>query len=323
MQYTNGNTPSLLDFSPVRRLYILFLLAYKRNVSVESLTEPTKNYQFTHLTPRARLFIEKLIFRYSMEPHTTMLIDLLDGEFAPDTVQLKIDTDWRFLLMRAVLGRRIQDIETLTLFGYPLEIIYQQLNSEKQGSYFNYDDWDTYAFLHFYCNVNPDDGWKPEYSEPLAEYFSKSHILSQYYRPFIDLVSGAKSIITILAEQHYWDIYEVYLKKELYIIEGIAIEGALNAVNSGDVRKSHNYLKLAELASERKDRSPTVHYAIARSFKKMPVMLSRDSYFSKQLSGGKIKNPHLILAKDKRVNPTLEIKASKSNGENGNDEAEN
>jgi len=197
----------------------------------------------------------------------------------------------------------------------------KQLKNFNTDQAINKEAIDTRGFLHFHCNIDSACGWKPEYSEPLAEYFSRSDILSKYYRPFIDLVSGAKSITRILAEHNYWDLYEVYLSQELYIIEGIAIEKALNAVDQGEVKKSQNYLQLAGLASSHTGGVSGVFPAVIKTFKHMPTMLSRDRNSMKQLSEKKIKKPNLIPSAEEKLKPTRYLITAKSNGDNGSEKA--
>jgi len=321
MQPKNNSAPSLLDFSPVRRLYILFLLAYKKKVSVESFIEPTRASRFNSLTSGAKRFVEECILKYTSEPYCTMLKDLLDGEFAPDSVQVKVDIDLTLAKLRYFSWLVIQDMEMLTLLGFPLKIIFREFSIDREGRDLNFKSSDIYTYLHYHCNTNSDDGWRPEYIEPLAEYFSKSDILSKYYRPFIDLVSGAKSIITILVELGCWGIYEDYLKQNLYIIQGLAIEKALKSVDLGEVKKSHNYLQLAELASGYRARSLKVGYWIFNNFEHMPTMLSRDSNSAEQFSEKMIEKSDLILSNEEPLKPVQQLITANSNGDNGNGEA--
>ena len=323
MQITDNNTPSLLDFSPVRRLYILFLLAHRNKKSVDSLNEETRDYVYSSLTPSAKRFVEKSIIEFTSEPYSTMLRDILDGDFAPATVQLRRGIGSDYTMLRMFLNPIIQEMETLTLLGFPFEIVRREFDVAREGRDFNFRSWDVRGFLHFHCNLNSDDGWKPEYIEPLAEYFSKSDILSKYYRPFIDLVSGAKSIITILAELGCWGIYEDYLKQNLYIIEGIAIEKSLNSVDLGKVKKSLNYLQLAGLASSHRARSLRVRPTVFYKFEHLPTMLSRDRYLKKQLSDKKINNPALLFPAEETLKPERQLITAKSNGDKGNGVAHN
>ena len=323
MQHTNNNTPSLLDFSPVRRLYILFLLAHRNKKSVDSFNEETRDYVYSSLTPSAKRFVEECIMKYTSEPHSTMLRDLLDGEFAPDSVQVKVGIDSNFAMLQSLLWHIFRHMEMLTLLGFPVEVIFREFSPDGGGRNLRFKSSDAYTFLHYYCNTNSDDGWRHEYSELLAEYFSKSDILCEYYRPFIDLVSGTKSIITILAELGCWGIYENYLKQNLSIIEGIAIEKALKAVDLGEVKKSYNYLQLSALASGWRGRSFKMRYATIGNFENMPVMLSRDRNSAEELPEKKIEKDDLILAAEEPLKPAQKLITANSNSDNGNEEAHN
>ena len=319
MQPKNNSTPTLLDFSPVRKLYILFLLAHRKKVSVDSLNEETRDYVYSSLTPSAKRFVEKSIIEFTSEPYSTMLRDLLDGDFAPATVQVKEGIGSDYAMLRMFLNPVIQEMETLTLLGFPFEIVRREFDVDREGRGFNFRTWDVQGFLNFHCNLNSDDGWTHEYIEPLAEYFSKSDILSKYYRPFIDLVSGAKSIITILAELGCWGIHEYYLKQNLYIIEGIAIEKALKSVDLGEVKKSHNYLQLAGLASDYRARSLKVRSRVFYNFEHMPTMLSRDRNLAERYSENKKQD--LNHSAEEPLKPVQQLITANSNSDNGNGEA--
>jgi len=323
MQPINNNTPSLLDFSPVRRLYIFFLLAHRKKISVDSWEDDDTDYVFRSLTPSAKRFVGKSILEYTSEPHSSMLRDLLDGEFAPESIQLKFDGLSENIWALEILPHEIEQMEILTLLGFPPETIYQESKYTGYSSSDKDKEWDIFCYLHFHCNMDSDDGWKPQYNEPLAEYFSKSDILSKRYRPFIDLVSGNKSMIRILAENNFWDLYEVYLRQELYVIEGRAIEKALDAVNLGNVKKSQQYLQLAGIASSHGDRFGSDEPEVIGTFRYFPTMLSRDRYLKKQLSEKTIKKPALLLPEEEPLNPELEILVSKSNNDNTSVEVEN
>jgi len=323
MQPINNSTPSLLDFSPVRRLYILFLLAHRKKVSVDSLEDDDTDYVFRSLTPSAKRFVEKSILEFTSEPHSTMLRDLLDGEFAPESIQLKLDDRSENMWTLEILPHELEQLELLTILGFPAGTIYDESDYTRYDSSDKHKEWDIYCYLHFHCNIDLEDGWKPQYNEPLAEYFSKSDILSKRYRPFIDLVSGNKSMIRILAENNFWDLYKTFLKQELYVIEGMAVEKALDAVNLGNVKKSQQYLQLAGIASSHGGRFGDVEPEVIHTFRYLPTMHSRERYLKKQLSEKKINNPALLLPAEEPLNPELEILVSKSDNDKTSVEAEN
>lgn len=227
---------TLKDFSPVRKLYALLILSFMKDespVKSQTIIKPTELKTFAK-SEKEKLEIS--IDTHIVEPHATMLKDLLASGYKPKTLELRVPIPSKRIFMIPLDPVLREKIEFLNFLKLSPEKISLEVSKGKQDEMYSPEDMSAYT--HIFNNFDPQDGWESTYYKKLIEYFANSPFLRTYYKPLIDLTLGRIKPISVLERINSWDLIFQTTKRNLYSSLAESAYSMNLYIKSGDLSKA-------------------------------------------------------------------------------------
>ena len=248
MNTTKFTIPKLHDYSPNRKLFSYLLLCHRLKKSFKTSISVPAPIPYRTFLSGSRKYVEKIIESDLVEPGATMLDILFKSGHKPVTLELRVpiasDKTWMIPCNPPLREK----IEFLAYLGCTPKFISDQIAKDETSELYSAEEINSYLHLHF--NLDPLDGWRSEYRRPLAQYWTNSKVLKDFYKPLIDLESGRIGLQQLLQLINCWDLVSLNTKRELYSTEAEAVSGYKRSILNKDLEKAQTYGKLISMSQK-------------------------------------------------------------------------